>query len=171
MNTKESIKKYMDHVREFSDYPRSEFPHYTIMLLCGEAKEIAEAMRKGDRDHLALELGDALFSIFGYLNDEKYMPRSVFEMWEFKGITYHAVYPEKIMHDACFLAGRIHKLMRGDPKVDRMDIQMAVLGCLGSIWVVACDYGFTLEEIAELNIKKLQGRRERDTLKGDGDDR
>lgn len=43
--------------------------------------------------------------------------------------------------------------------------------CLWYIAVIANDLGFTLQEIAEMNYEKLQSRKKRNKIHGDGDNR
>jgi NTP pyrophosphatase (non-canonical NTP hydrolase) len=43
-----------------------------------------------------------------------------------------------------------------------------ILWCLAAL---ANDYGLTLSEIAEMNIEKLESRKQRNTLQGSGDER
>lgn len=43
--------------------------------------------------------------------------------------------------------------------------------CLWYVSVMAHDIGFTLQEIAEMNYEKLQSRKRRNKIHGDGDNR
>lgn len=64
------------------------------------------------------------------------------------------------------------KARRDGPKEDFLVQAKKELGdimwCLAA---VAEDFGFDLEDIAQTNIDKLTGRKERGTLDGSGDDR
>jgi NTP pyrophosphatase (non-canonical NTP hydrolase) len=42
---------------------------------------------------------------------------------------------------------------------------------VGYVTAVAADIGYSLEEVAVLNLDKLQSRQDRDQLHGSGDDR
>lgn len=90
-----------------------------------------------------------------------------------------AIYPDKhaIVYPALGLAGeagevaeKIKKWLR-DGTFDR-DLLAKELGDV--LWYIAnlaSDLGFSLEEIAELNLVKLRSRSERGTLQGSGDNR
>lgn len=54
---------------------------------------------------------------------------------------------------------------------DKQDIAMELGDVLWYLSNLARLYGFTLNEIAELNLKKLEKRKENDKLSGNGDDR
>ena len=43
--------------------------------------------------------------------------------------------------------------------------------CLWYLAVIAARFGYTLEEIAEMNVEKLRDRQRRGVLKGSGDNR
>ena len=90
------------------------------------------------------------------------------------------VYPEKhaIIYPALGLAGeageiaeKVKKWLRGDRELDKE----ALLGELGDpLWYItslADDLGFTLQDVVDYNVKKLTSRKERDVLKGSGDNR
>lgn len=94
-----------------------------------------------------------------------------------------AIYPDnaKIIYPALKLTGeagevadKIGKWLRGDYELDNIK-KAEIAGELGDIlWYIpalANDLGFTLEQIAIFNIRKLKDRKERNTIKGDGDNR
>ena len=56
-------------------------------------------------------------------------------------------------------------------KLDRKNLTKELGDILWYIAVVAHDLGIPLEEIAALNIEKLQSRKSRGVLRGSGDDR
>lgn len=85
------------------------------------------------------------------------------------------------------VASKIAKIERGD-KVDMVfyadvidaircidELKEPILKELGDVlWQLsACcnELGVTLEEVAQMNLDKLGGRKERGTIKGDGDER
>lgn len=97
-----------------------------------------------------------------------------------------AIYPEKhrIIYPAMGLGseagevlGKIKKWIRGDDGEGEMseERRQSIKGELGDVlWfisVLAKDLKFDLEEVAKHNIDKLQSRKERGTLRGDGDSR
>lgn len=97
-----------------------------------------------------------------------------------------AMYPEKhkIIYPALGLGdesgevlGKIRKWLREDDGSAEMthERKESIKGELGDVmWFVsnlANDLGFALEDVAKFNIEKLQSRKERGVIKGDGDNR
>lgn len=94
-----------------------------------------------------------------------------------------AVYPrqQKIVYPALGLvnesgevAGKIKKYLRGDFELtaEKRDAIAKEIG--DTLWysaVLADDLGVTLSSVMLDNVKKLQSRKERGTIKGDGDQR
>ena len=94
-----------------------------------------------------------------------------------------AVYPieAKIVYPILGLAGeagevadKYKKIIRGDKVLDSTT-RDTLVGEVGDVlWYVAvlsADLGFTLEEVAQMNVRKLSSRQERGVIKGDGDTR
>jgi NTP pyrophosphatase (non-canonical NTP hydrolase) len=97
-----------------------------------------------------------------------------------------ALYPEKykIIYPALGLGnesgevlGKIKKWLRGDDGDGEISEERkeALKGELGDVlWylaVLARDLDFSLEDIAKTNVEKLQSRKDRGAIKGDGDKR
>lgn len=78
-------------------------------------------------------------------------------------------------NEAGEVQGKIKKWLRGDDGEGEMSTERkeALKGELGDVlWylaVLANDLGIPLDEIAKENINKLQSRKERGVIKGDGD--
>lgn len=90
-----------------------------------------------------------------------------------------AIYPQsaKIIYPAmgmCAEAGevanKVKKIIR-DGKMDREAIADELGDVLWYVAVLASDLGYSLSDIADKNIQKLIGRKERGTLAGNGDNR
>lgn len=96
-----------------------------------------------------------------------------------------AFYPQPVIYPALGLAGeagevaeKVKKIIR-DTDISLRDIPQdkayEIAKELGDVlWYVAnlaADIHYTLDEIAEINIRKLSDRRDRNTLKGSGDNR
>lgn len=110
---------------------------------------------------------------------------------EYQGLAMDfAIYPGMLLYPAMGLASeagevadKVKKLLRDDEMPmdenfntarelefdTRLDIAHELGDVLWYIAMVADDIGFSLSEIAEINISKLNSRRRRDTLKGSGD--
>jgi len=101
------------------------------------------------------------------------------------------VYPEKhaVIYPALGLAGeageiaeKIKKSLRGDIGEGEKQVKLngiydtaALLKELGDpLWYItslADDLGFTLQDVVDANVEKLNSRKERGVLKGSGDNR
>ena len=91
-----------------------------------------------------------------------------------------AVYPESqavvypvlgLAGEAGEVAGKLSKHLRGDGPLDKVALAYELGDCLWFISQAAADLGYTLEEIAEMNVSKLQKRAKDGTIKGTGDNR
>jgi len=95
-----------------------------------------------------------------------------------------AIYPDKqgvvycvlgLVGESGEIADKLKKIIRDKNNQIGEDEVMSVAKELGDVlWYVsnlAYELGFTLEEIAQMNVDKLQSRMERDKLSGSGDDR
>lgn len=67
-----------------------------------------------------------------------------------------------------------NQLIDNDEKLSRVDIEL-IISELGDIqWFVAGlaqSLGYSLEEVCEYNLEKLQSRKQRNKIDGDGDNR
>lgn len=91
-----------------------------------------------------------------------------------------AVYPAqyKVIYPALKLAGetgevaeKIGKSLRGDHVLVKEDLAKELGDVLWYIAALANDIGFSLEEVAQMNLAKLSDRANRGVLKGSGDNR
>ena len=100
-----------------------------------------------------------------------------------QGALETAVYPEqhRVVYPALGLAGeagevadKVKKILRGDSELTP-ERKVAIVQEIGDVlWycaTLAHDLGFELEDVAKLNYAKLQSRKERGKLAGDGDQR
>ncbi len=95
-----------------------------------------------------------------------------------------AVYPEdkRIIYPALGMCGeagevadKVKKVIRDNAQNFTADKKLEIAKEIGDVlWycaVLSHDIGFTLEEVAQMNIDKLQSRKERGMLGGSGDNR
>lgn len=90
------------------------------------------------------------------------------------------MYPEKhaIIYPALGLTGeageiaeKVKKWLRGDKELDKDGLLSELGDPLWYITSLADDLGFTLQDVVDRNEQKLTSRKERNVLKGDGDNR
>ncbi|MDP9249352.1 MAG: nucleoside triphosphate pyrophosphohydrolase family protein [bacterium] len=91
---------------------------------------------------------------------------------------YKIIYPVLgLGNEAGEVMGKVKKWLRGDDGVGVLsdERRQALKEEMGDVFwylaVLARDLDLTLEEIADVNIKKLESRQARGTIKGDGDNR
>jgi NTP pyrophosphatase (non-canonical NTP hydrolase) len=85
--------------------------------------------------------------------------------------TMQIIYPAMgLCAEAGEVANKVKKIIR-DGKTDREAIADELGDVLWYVAVLAYDLNYTLSEIAEKNVSKLIGRKERGTLAGNGDNR
>ena len=90
------------------------------------------------------------------------------------------VYPEQhaIVYPALGLVGeageiaeKVKKWLRGDKGLDKQELLKELGDPLWYIAALADDLGFTLQDVVDANISKLESRKERGVIKGSGDNR
>ena len=89
-----------------------------------------------------------------------------------------ATYPEEqniiyptlgLTGEAGELANKVKKVIRGDGELDKKACALELGDILWYVSDLAKNLGYSLQDIAEMNIQKLADRRERNALKGNGD--
>ena len=91
-------------------------------------------------------------------------------------------YGDKIIYPALGLGnevgevqGKIKKVLRDNEGIFNLENRKPIADEIGDVlWYIAAlaeDLGFTLDEIAEINITKLEDRRARGVIQGSGDQR
>jgi NTP pyrophosphatase (non-canonical NTP hydrolase) len=90
------------------------------------------------------------------------------------------VFPEKfaVIYPALGMIGeagevseKVKKWLRGDKQLDKEDLVKEIGDVLWYCAALADDLGYTLEDVAKMNVEKLSSRRDRGVVKGSGDNR
>lgn len=152
---------------------------YPTLGLCGEAGELSVACKSVDDDPIHKELGDVLWYVANVADDaglklSEVCARKTFRFtvptWQWTGESC-----QEICVAAGVVAENVKKTLRDNDGVltddRRYNIQKALKQIVVALANVASKTNSTLEACAKMNIDKLMSRRERGTLKGDGDDR
>ena len=124
------------------------------------------------------------------MEDVDFMETMTFEEYQ-EGAMSTAIYPDELIYPVLGLVGeagevaeKVKKFFRDNqfevmcedavaevPAETRMEIAKELSDVLWYLTAVASDIGYSLEEIAELNLTKLADRNQRGKLTGSGDNR
>ena len=124
------------------------------------------------------------------MEDVDFMETMTFEEYQ-EGAMSTAIYPDELIYPVLGLVGeagevaeKVKKFFRDNqfevmcedavaeiPAETRMEIAKELSDCLWYVTAIASDIGYSLEEIAELNLTKLADRNQRGKLTGSGDNR
>lgn len=86
-----------------------------------------------------------------------------------KGTDKHASHAAfQLIEEVGELAGVFKRWLRGDGELNREKLLDESGDALWGLAATAAAHGFTLEEVAQHNIKKLEDRRARGVIKGSG---
>ena len=92
---------------------------------------------------------------------------------EIKGLIWYGAL--KLNGEAGEVADKIGKIFRDHDDTVTPELAKAVMYELGDVlWYInhlALAMKFSLEDVAQMNLEKLRGRKDRDTIQGDGDNR
>jgi NTP pyrophosphatase (non-canonical NTP hydrolase) len=154
-------ERYVETLQQFIVYPPEKAQEYLECLLFSEIGEVVGVHAKyvrGDFDEteykkrLIGELGDVLFA--GSLLFDKYY----FGAWVEKVYRYRIKSPLEEARDA------LYYFIANAGRWSASEVALFISNLAKSI-------GITIEELREANVKKLQSRKERGKIRGDGDER
>ena len=92
------------------------------------------------------------------------------------GVGLKIIYPTiKLNGEAGEVAEKVGKVLRDNEGIFTDEKKREIAKEIGDVmWYCAAladDIGYTLDTIAQINLEKLKSRRERDVIKGSGDNR
>ena len=95
------------------------------------------------------------------------------------GDSLHVLYPVLgLVSESGEVADKIKKIVRDTdndlyrlPSTTKIEVMKELGDCLWYIALIADELQYDLSEVAEINLNKLSSRRERNQLKGSGDNR
>lgn len=116
--------------------------------------------------------------IDAFADDLRNQPVQGLNDYQMKAVSF-AVYPatHKVLYPTLGLCGeagevaeKVKKQVR-DGVFNRHEVAKELGDVLWYLANVSNDIGYSLKEIANMNVDKLKGRKERDVIKGSGDNR
>jgi len=184
------LNEYQDDAISTAIYPLTTSIYYPALGLAGEYGELIEKMHKGDHGLILKEMGDLLWYIANLAND---LECTLTEMLALIGCT--ATRFEQLELFALDSRGglqvgnprdfmgikigaiceKVKKLYRDDDGIltaeRRTNILTSLAWVLIGICVLSSEFSVRVEPIAELNLRKLASRKQREVIHGDGDTR
>ena len=150
---------YAEQAWDFA-LPSARNVEYLSLGLWGEVGELVSLAAKSIRDEteldktaVAKELGDVVW----------FVAASAMFMDAGDDFTTH-LNDAEVIYSARTLTGWVEDLLDATIRIDYLDL-------FDSIATLAHGVGYTIDDVLEMNIAKLQSRRDRGKITGSGDDR
>lgn len=168
--TVDIITQYQVRASETAVYPRFAAVAYPALGLIGELAELTTACYQGkDAEIIAKECGDVLWYCAALANDLELDLSDVLECGHFD------LFAETCTIPTVDVIGRfaevVKKFIRDDNPVKKAESAQFIRYAVGVVNSVVFGIDYTLSDIAQLNLDKLNSRKERGVLQGDGDNR
>ena len=152
---------------------------YPTLGLCGEVGEVINACRFRKTNDIPKEIGDLEWYIANVATDSLLKLSEVCEEEAFDFDAFNAwsweEACEELTVECSIVAENVKKTIRDNYGVltddRRKNVRQALKRAMQALSAIANDWGYGLEECAEMNLDKLFSRKERGKLKGDGDNR
>lgn len=163
------LKQYQKRCLETAIYPNiGNNPLYPFLGLCGEFSEFYEIELTGYHEDVKKELGDVFwyFSILCYelkIDLTKIIGNQNIAVI-FKGL-------DTIFKDIGKLSELFKKQIRDNNEIPLLNFELILFDIYINLFYYIDYRGWTVFEIMDMNISKLQKRKERNTLHGNGDNR
>lgn len=143
-------------------YPRQYSVAYPALGLIGELNELIDAVIDGDLDRIIKEAGDTCWYIANLSNDIGL---------EMSAIVCKPSTPLPSVKNIGVFCEKVKKYVRDSAEEKRADIIDFVSEALSAVVTICEDYCIPFNLVLTTNLDKLQSRKERGTLTGDGDNR
>lgn len=166
------MRQYQHRARITAIYPQNAVIAYPALGLVGELSELSTKISESaDKEEIAKEIGDVLWYCANLCCDlEKFLSDATGMDTDFDHVG--KCYRPPTLEDLGRLSENCKKLVRDGMKEEKV---AAVLGTIAYILrylnAMAIAIGTSLNLIAHQNIDKLESRKERGVLQGDGDNR
>lgn len=174
-----NLTEYQIAARATAIYPQKDRFTYPLLGLIGECGEIAEKIKKTIRDNnsvltdekrheIKMELGDLLWYCANICYETNENLATIYELKElglFDRLDRMDL-PELVMRINARIGCIVSFVNR-----EQLMHQSAMSGILSCIEKIGEICGYTLSNICAANVSKLQSRKNRDKIKGDGDNR
>lgn len=189
MNTP-MLQQYQDDTLTFAVYPMQNAIEYTALGFAGEVGELDNKLKKVIRDGggvitpekaemLCDELGDCMWYIARHSADLGFkLQDDLSVQFSPTGANYNSIRnPVQLMLALTRVAGKIaanseNYLANGRyGEFERGESDGLLCEAIQICRGLAYELNSDLEKVCQANIAKLQGRKERQTLQGDGDNR
>jgi NTP pyrophosphatase (non-canonical NTP hydrolase) len=171
------IKDYQDGARSTAIYPTEAKIAYPVLGLVGEIGELEARFQISEWDEVAIkgEIGDVLWYCANLCSDLQMMLTDCLDLdmhADFSKINPENLYVDDVIVEIGLIAEAAKKIIRDGALEKKKEIIRNRIGrILVHLQSLARDCKSTLEEIAAANLDKLQGRKDRGTLQGDGEER
>lgn len=144
---------------------------YTILGIIEETGEALEKLSSPLVNGFLLELGDQLWYIANCCTELKIKMSSLEQIQS--AANNDTKLHDSMIHHATSLAGQMKKIIRDDSgsiSADRKErIMKSLTGLLFDVKRAAVMNNSSIEQVMEMNLKKLSERMNRNALKGSGD--
>lgn len=159
------LNKYQIEAYKFAQYPE-DYKEYLSVAIMGECGEVCNVYKKELRDGVARtekmvdELGDIFWYIAAYCTEDGLRLQEIYE----RAIRPATQYEQSTFSILVELVYRAQDLAyKGVLRIALRSFQFAAI--IESCLRIMNNYNIELDDVLEYNLKKLQGRYERDEIK------
>lgn len=164
------IIQYQTRASETAVYPRFAAVAYPALGLIGELAELTTACYQGESHvTIAKECGDVMWYCAALASDLELDLSDVLECNDFDHFNETRTVPT--LEVVGRFAEVVKKFIRDDNPVKKAGAAQFIRYAIGVVNSVAIGMDYDLSEIAQMNLDKLNSRKERGALQGDGDNR